>query len=201
MQFSDVSSGTGYEILASENYNAIPIQVATPGSGTVVKAGTPLTAAGAAALDGTSAAGILLYDVDTAINPNGALVVAGIVDWALCVENSGATATAATMKSALPAIEFRTNIEYVLPPEIADTITMVNSSGTVTITAYAGAATLKWKETTTIPCYGEDVSTWTTAALNTTMSGVTTGDSVCFAQVDANGKVIAAEVIPVPAAA
>lgn len=201
MLYSEISSGVGYEILATDNYNEISIKVATPGSGTVVKAGTPLTLAGAAALDGSGAAGILLYDVDTAINPNAALVVSGIVDWALCVQLSGATATAAEMHTAIPAIEFRTNIEYVLPPEIADTITMANSSGTVTITAYAGAATLKWKETTTIPCYGDDVSAWTTAALNTTMSGVTTGDSVCFAQVNAAGQVIAAEVIAVPAAA
>ena len=201
MKFSNASSGAGYEILATNNFNAIPITVATPDSGTVVKAGTPLTLAGAAALDGSGAAGILLYDVDTAVNANAALVVSGIVDWALCQELSGATATASTMQSAIPAIEFRTNINYVLPPEIEDTITMANSSGTVTITAYAGAATLKWKETTTIPCLGESVSAWTTAALNTTMSGVTTGDSVCFAQVDANNKVIAAEVIAVPAAA
>lgn len=201
MKFADVSSGVGYEILASENYNAIPIVVATPVSGTVVKAGTPLTLAGAAALDGSGAAGILLYDVDTAVNPNAALVVAGIVDWALCKELSGATASASTMKSALPAIEFRMNIEGIYAPAITDTITMANSSGTVTITAYGGTATLKWNEQGTLPELGDDVSAWTTAALNTTMSGVTTGDTVCFAQVDANGKVIAASLIPVPAAA
>ena len=35
------------EILASKDFQAVPIKVAAPASGTVVKAGTPLTGAGA----------------------------------------------------------------------------------------------------------------------------------------------------------
>ena len=79
MKFNDVTVGGGVEILASKDYQAIPIKVATPGSGTVVKAGTPLNSSGESTT-GSGAVGILLYDVDTAINPNGAAVVQGIID-------------------------------------------------------------------------------------------------------------------------
>jgi len=57
----------------------------------------------------SGAAGILLYDVNPADNPNGALVVSGIVDWAQCREHAGATATAETMKGILPGVTFREN--------------------------------------------------------------------------------------------
>lgn len=95
------------EILASKDFQAIP--AAITGSD-VVKAGMPITADGASAAAGTRAVGILLYDVDPTANPNGAIVVSGIVDWTKCMAHSGATADADTMKGILPAITFRTNI-------------------------------------------------------------------------------------------
>jgi len=109
----DVTTVAGtVEILASKDFQAIPIKVATPsGEGvttTVVKAGTPLTAAGASTT-GSGAAGILLYDVDTAINPNGAAVVQGIIDSTKAQAHSGVT-YAAALASALPGIVLRTNI-------------------------------------------------------------------------------------------
>lgn len=96
------------EILASKDFQAIPVTVATPGSGTVVKAGTPLNADGEATT-GSGAIGILLYDVDTERNPNGAAVVAGIIDADKAQAHSEVTYVAA-LYSALPAITFRTNI-------------------------------------------------------------------------------------------
>lgn len=107
MRFEKKSAGGTVEILASKDFQAIPAKI----TGTdVVKAGMPITAAGAPIAAGTGAIGILLYDVNPKENPNCALVVAGIVDWAKCKSHSGATATAATMKGILPAITFRENI-------------------------------------------------------------------------------------------
>lgn len=109
----DVTTVAGtVEILASKDFQAIPIKVATPsGEGvttTVVKAGTPLTSAGASTT-GSGAVGILLYDVDTAINPNGAAVVQGIIDSTKAQAHSGVT-YASALATALPGIVLRTNI-------------------------------------------------------------------------------------------
>lgn len=114
MKMKSTSVGGTVEILASKDFTAIPVTV----TGTaVVKAGMPLKLSnptlngevtGVAA--GTGANGILLYDVDPNDNPNAAMIVAGVVDWTKCKAHSGATATGATMKGILPAIEFRENI-------------------------------------------------------------------------------------------
>lgn len=107
MKFTKSTAGGTVEILASKDFQAIPAKIVGTN---VVKAGMPVTADGTAIAAGTGAAGILLYDVNPNENPNGALVVSGIVDWAKCMEHSGATATAATMKTVLPGITFRENI-------------------------------------------------------------------------------------------
>lgn len=115
----DITTVAGsVEILASKDFQAIPIKVAVPGStvdGTfvpandpVVKAGTPLTAAGASTT-GSGAVGILLYDVDTATNPNGAAVVMGIIDKTKAQTHSGVT-YAAALATALPGVVMRDNI-------------------------------------------------------------------------------------------
>ena len=108
MKFASKTVNGGIEILAVAAHNSIPIKVATPESGTVVKAGTPLTAAGASTT-GSGAVGIRLYDVDTAENPNGAVVVQGIIDATKAQAHSGVTYVSA-LYSALPGIVFRTNI-------------------------------------------------------------------------------------------
>lgn len=107
MKFIETSVGGSIEILASKDYQAIPVKVAAPESGTVVKAGTPLTGEGAATT-GSGAIGILLYDVDTAENPNGAAVVQGIIDAVKAQAHSGVT-YAAALYAALPGVVFRTN--------------------------------------------------------------------------------------------
>lgn len=100
----------GVEILASKDFQAIPVKVtvATDADSTVVKAGAPLTEDGASTT-GAGAVGILLYDVDTAVNPNGAAVVHGIIDATKAQAHSGVTYTDA-LYSALPGVVFRTNI-------------------------------------------------------------------------------------------
>lgn len=107
MKFIKKTVGGTIEILASKDFQSIPAKIAGE---EIVKAGMPIKADGTAVAAGTGAIGILLYDVDPTANPNCALVVAGIVDWAKCKEHSGATATADAMKAILPAITFRENI-------------------------------------------------------------------------------------------
>lgn len=112
MKYTETTIGGSVEILASKDFQAIPIKVATPsGEGvttTIVKAGTPLTAAGASTT-GANAVGVLLYDVDTAENPNGAAVVQGIIDSTKAQTHSGVT-YASALYTALPGVVFRTNI-------------------------------------------------------------------------------------------
>ncbi|AWY06824.1 MAG: hypothetical protein [Caudoviricetes sp.] len=107
MRFEKTTVGGTVEILASKDFQAIPAKIT---GAEAVKAGMPVNEVGAAAPAGTGAVGILLYDVDPNENPNCALVVSGIVDWAKCKDHSGATASAETMKSILPAVTFRENI-------------------------------------------------------------------------------------------
>ena len=108
MNFAKTSYGGTVEILASNDFQAIPVKVATPGEGSVVKAGTPLTDAGVSTT-GSGAIGVLLYDVDTAKNPNGAAVVQGIIDATKAQAHSGVS-YASALYEALPGIIFRTNI-------------------------------------------------------------------------------------------
>ena len=111
MKMATTTVAGGVEILASKAFQAIPIKVATPsgeGASPIVKAGTPLTAAGASTT-GSGAVGVLLYDVDTTENPNGAAVVHGIIDATKAQAHSGVT-YAAALYTALPGVVFRTNI-------------------------------------------------------------------------------------------
>lgn len=108
MNFAKTAYAGTIEILASKDFQAIPAKLATPGEGTVVKAGTPINASGASTT-GSGAVGILLYDVDTAKNPNAALVVQGIIDSTKAQEHSGVTYVSA-LYEALPGVVFRTNI-------------------------------------------------------------------------------------------
>lgn len=94
------------EILASNDYQAVPVTI---GETSEVKAGMPITSEGKKSATGTSAIGILLYDVDPSVNPNAAVVVDGIVDWGKCKAHSGATATINTIAQLLPNITFREN--------------------------------------------------------------------------------------------
>ena len=108
MKYQETSIGGGVEILASKDFQAIPAKIAAPVTGTVVKAGTPINADGESTT-GSGAVGVLLYDVDTAENPNGALVVQGIINAKVAQEHSGVEYVAG-LYSALPGIVFRTNI-------------------------------------------------------------------------------------------
>ena len=107
MDYQKKPIGGSVEILAAAGYLSFPVRC---GAGGILKAGTPLTADGTAALDGSGAVGILLNDVDPTVNPNGSMVVSGVIDYAKAKANAGITATAEQLHSAIPGICFRTNI-------------------------------------------------------------------------------------------
>ena len=109
MNYSSKSGLGTVEILATDVYQAIPIIVASPVGGTVVRAGTPLTAEGVSTT-GEDAVGILLYDVDTDENPNGAIVVHGFINSVKAQAWSGVTYDASALAATLPGIKLRPNI-------------------------------------------------------------------------------------------
>ena len=76
MKFTKTSVGGTVEILAADDFVAIPICV------TEAAAVMPMTTAGkkVATTSYATAVGMLLYDVDPTENPNGALLVQGVVD-------------------------------------------------------------------------------------------------------------------------
>lgn len=105
-------------ILAADTYVAIPFTVKETNA---VPAGYPMAKTGlkAAATTGTSAAdaatdaiGILLHTVDPAVNPNGALLIQGVIDVDKA-KLSGFTYSAndiADLKKAVPAVFCRTDV-------------------------------------------------------------------------------------------
>lgn len=107
MKIKKTVAGGTVEILAADDFNAIPFTVTETA---LVKAGTPMTLAGKKATDMSAANGILLWDVDPANNPVGSLLVRGIVDQAKAETNSGVTYDAAALKTAVPGIVLRNNI-------------------------------------------------------------------------------------------
>lgn len=106
MKFKTTEVGGTTEILAADDFDAVPFTVT---EATAVKAGTPMTIQGKKTAS-ASAAGILLYDVDPEENPNGALLVRGIIDQKKAEKHSGVTYDAAALKTAVPGIVLRDNI-------------------------------------------------------------------------------------------
>lgn len=118
MQVKDTSIGGTVEILASNDYQAIPFKVTEVAA---VKAGQPMTLAGKKATytaatetkaASTNADGILLYDVDPTKNPNGVLLIDGVIDGEKAASNSGVAIAQiiAAGKAAVPGINVRENI-------------------------------------------------------------------------------------------
>lgn len=111
MKFTTQTYTTGVDFLVTNDFSAVPVCV----SGTaLVKAGTPLkmdgssgTAIGTNNAKGT-AEGILLHDVDPTVNPNGALLVKGIVDGVRAKAHSGVDISA--INTTVPGIVVRTNV-------------------------------------------------------------------------------------------
>ena len=107
MKYTTTAYGGKPEFLAADDFVAIPAHVTET---TLVKGGTPITAAGAASTDASNAVGIVLYDTDPAVNPNCAILVQGVIDLTKMNTHSGLSLTAAAINAVLPGIICRTNI-------------------------------------------------------------------------------------------
>lgn len=172
MKLTKNDIGSNVEILAADEFTAIPIKCV---GSSVLKAGTPVTAAGAAALNGSSAIGILLYDVDPAVDPNGAAVVQGVVDYTKAKANAGITATASTLQSAIPAIYFRTDIGTNSAFTSSDYVLRCADNGTVTCTLSNAVSTI------TVTSSNSSVATGSESSGTLTISGVAAGYAIITA--------------------
>lgn len=108
MIFSKTTLNGTVEILASKDFTAIPVNVLDSNeynNDDVLLAGTPLSFTD----EFNPPAGILLYDVYPAKNPNAALVVQGVIDAKKAQEYSGAEYTSEIM-ATMPGIVFRFNV-------------------------------------------------------------------------------------------
>ena len=104
MLYEKTSYGADVNILKRPPFEGIAITLDfTDVVGDVVKAGTPISAAGVAA-NTSSAVGILLHDVYKE-RPQGTILKKAYIDLAKAEANSGLT-IAAAVKSALPMIVF-----------------------------------------------------------------------------------------------
>ena len=114
MIYQNTTVGGTVEFLAADDFVAIPFKLAATDSDTpvgVVKAGTPVLSTGLATSTGQSCVGIVLYDTDTARNPNCAIVVQGVVDLKKMKSHTGLSGiTAAYLTAALPGVIVRDNI-------------------------------------------------------------------------------------------
>lgn len=162
MKFETTSIGGSVEILASKDFQAIPVTVAAPSEGTVVKAGTPLDAEGTSS--GTLV-GILLYDVDTAENPNGALVVHGIIDKAKAEAHSGVSLNSVS----IPGIVLRGNIRALGADASLSALTI----GSLVLAPAFDSDTVAYTATT---ANGSDVVNATTTDANATVA-IKVGDT------------------------
>lgn len=108
MYFDTKSVGMTPEILASNDYQAVPMKLSA-----TTKAGMPIKTDGTSSEDGTDAIGILLYDVNVDRNPNGAVVVDGIINWEKCQANNNPTLNstdAEAISKKIPNLVFRGGI-------------------------------------------------------------------------------------------
>lgn len=180
MKMSKKVIGGTYEILASPYYQANPITVAAPGEGTIVNAGTPLTAAGVATT-GSDAVGILLYDVDTAANPNGAAVWFGAIDAVKAQAVSGIAYSMSDLKAALPAINFRTDVGAKGDNTKLQTLTITGGTLTPTFNKGVRSYTLATTATTSTVTVATDDNN-ATAVIKNGLTTVTSGSTATWSE-------------------
>lgn len=201
MQMSNLGGTGRIEILASKDFNSVPCTIA----GTdIVKAGTPITSAGAVATTESEAVGLLMYDVDPTVNPNGALVVQGVINAKIARQYSGRPLVKATIEGALPGLYLRENapVRYTAsfrPPCIALTVESAASSSNVgktavTVSGYSLGSGESWVYTIgdaiLTPERGADLSGWT-AWNGSDEITATTGKKITVAAVGADDRAIA----------
>ena len=107
MKFTNTAVAGTVEILAADKFVALPVCIA---GAALVKAGTPIKKDGTVLTAATGMDGMLLYDVDPTENPNGAMLVQGVVDLTKANRHTGLSLTAGDVQGAVPGIVCRTNI-------------------------------------------------------------------------------------------
>ena len=180
MKMSKKVIGGTYEILAAAYFQANPITVAAPGEGTIVKAGTPLTASGVATT-GSDAVGILLYDVDTAANPNGAAVWFGAIDAAKAQAISGIDYSMSDLKVALPPINFSTDVGGTGDNTKLQTLTITGGTLTPTFNKGVRSYTLATTATTSTVTVATDDNN-ATAVIKNGLTTVTSGSTATWSE-------------------
>lgn len=104
MEYEKITLDGDVQILKRPPFEGIPITLDfSEVSGGVVKAGTPISAAGVAA-NTSSAIGILLFDV-TEDRPQGTILKKAYINTAVAEEHAGITYDSA-VKAALPMVVF-----------------------------------------------------------------------------------------------
>lgn len=139
MKYTNTSIGGSVEILASKDFQAIPIKVA---GSAIVKAGTPMNLQGFATTPGgeiDDTVGILLYDVDPNENPNGALVVQGIIDAKKAQAHSGVSLANLNVPGIVPRFNIRAIGKNANLSELTIGALVLNPTFDPNVTAYTAA--------------------------------------------------------------
>lgn len=201
MQMSNLGGTGRCEFLASKDFNSVPCTIA----GTdIVKAGSPITSAGAVASTESQAVGLLMYDVDPTVDPNGALLVQGVVNARMARQYSGCPLVKDTIEGAVPGLYLREDapLRYTAsfrPPCIALTVESAASATAVgktavTVSGYSLGSGESWVYTIgdaiLAPERGADLSGWT-AWNGTDEITATTGKEITVAAVGADDRAIA----------
>lgn len=201
MQMSNLGGTGRCEFLASKDFNSVPCTIA----GTdIVKAGSPITSAGAVASTESQAVGLLMYDVDPTVDPNGALLVQGVVNARMARQYSGCPLVKATIEGAVPGLYLREDapVRYTAsfrPPCIALTVESAASATNVgktavTVSGYtpaSGDSYVYYVDTAALtPNRGDDLSGWTAWDGSSDITAAT-GKKITVAVVDNTSRAVA----------
>lgn len=193
--------GTGCcEFLASKDFNSVPCTVA---GSDIVKAGSPMTSAGAVATTESQTVGLLMYDVDPSKNPNGALLVQGVVNAVMARQISGCPLVKATIESACPGLYLRENApkRYTAsfrPPCIALSVTSAAGATAgktaLTVSGYTLATGDSYVysvgDAALTPNRGDDLSGWTAWDGSSDITAAT-GKKITVAVIDSTSRAVA----------
>jgi hypothetical protein len=163
MKFTTTSVTTPKEILANDHYVAIPYDCSslTPNGDGIIPAGTVIPA------NDATAVGVLLYDVNKAENPNGAIVIHGFVKKS---KLPAAPASAAITALTALGINFVDDNGIPLTAKFAVTYDLNGATGTAVTDAsspyaYGTNVTVKTAPTVTVyPGDNDAFDKWNTKA-------------------------------------
>lgn len=200
MQMSSNGGSGRCEFLASKDFNSIPCTVS--GDGTI-KAGSPITSAGALATTESQAVGLLMYDVTPAINPNGALLVQGVVNAVIARQYSGRPLVKATIEGAVPGLYLRENapLRYTasfrapcIPLTVESAAGTASGDTAITVSGHdldTGESYVYYVGTAALtPNRGDDLSGWTAWNGSSDITAATNKE-ITVAVIDSTSRAVA----------